>query len=113
MKQIVAFIKPHKLDDVILALHSIEGLTGTSISDVRGFGRDRSSEDLEQEQKLSWDVAPHVKLDTFCPDDLVEDVVSAIQNSAHTGLRGDGKIYVSNVAQAIRISNGQRGEDAV
>ena len=113
MKQIIAFIKPHKLDDVILALHNIEGLTGASISDVRGFGRERSKKGVDQEQKLSWDVKPHVELNTFCLDELVEEVVAAIQSSAQTGLRGDGKIYICSVEQAIRISNGERGEDAV
>ncbi|RKX21559.1 MAG: P-II family nitrogen regulator [Candidatus Zixiibacteriota bacterium] len=113
MKQLIAFIKPHKLDDVMLALHRIEGLTGASISDVRGFGRDRSKQETNQEPKVSMEVKTHVKLEIFCMDDLVDEVVSTIESSAHTGLRGDGKIYISHVEQAIRISNGERGEAAV
>jgi len=113
MKMIIAFIKPHKLDDVILALHRIEGLTGASISDVRGFGRDHSKQEPDQEPKVSMDVKPHVKLEIYCMDDLVDEVVSTIENSAHTGLRGDGKIYISYIGEAIRISNGERGEVAV
>ena len=113
MKHVVAFIKPHKLDDVILALHKIEGLTGASISDVRGIGRNGRTENPDQGQTLSWELKPHVKLDVFCTDDLVEQIVSTIQGSAHTGLPFDGKIYVSHVGQAIRIRNGERGEGAV
>ena len=113
MKMIIAFIKPHKFDDVILALHEIVGLTGVSISDVRGFGRERSKQEPDQKPKVSMDVRPHVKLEIFCMDDLVDEIVSTIESHAHTGLRGDGKIYVSYIGQAIRISNGERGEVAV
>ena len=113
MKHVVAFIKPHKLDDVILALHKIEGLTGASISDVRGIGRNGGTEDSGQGQTLSWELKPYVKLEVFCSDDLTEQIVSTIRSSAHTGLPSDGKIYVSHVGQAIRIRNGELGEGAV
>ncbi len=110
---ILAFIKPHKLDDVMLALHRIEGLTGASASDVRGFGRDRSRDEQKGQPEVSMNVSPHVKLEIVCGAGLVDKVVSTIEWAAHTGLRGDGKIYVLSVEQAVRISTGERGNEAV
>jgi len=112
MRLITAYIKPHKLDDVILALHRIEGLTGVSLADVHGFGRDRGVQEGE-EPKVSMEVKHHVKLEVFCADGLVDEVVTTIERGAHTGLRGDGKIYVAPIEQAVRISSGERGEGAV
>ena len=87
MKMITAFIKPHKLMDVTDALHGVEGLSGGSVSDVR--------------------------VEVACPDELVGRVVTVIETASHTGLRGDGKIYVAPLDQAVRISTGERGDDAV
>ena len=109
MKEIKAYIKKHKLDDVIRSLRKIEGLTGVSLIDNCGYG-------------IGWggakggeqiDCRPGVKVEIICRDDLVNEVVAAIERAAHTGLKGDGKIYVSNIEQAVRISTGERGEGSV
>ena len=113
MKMIVAFIKPNKFDDVMLALHKIEGLTGTSSSEVHGFGRDRSKHIPDEEPEISLDFKPHIKLEIACHSELTEQVISTIKEAAHTGLQGDGKIYVLPLEEAVRISNKERGENAV
>lgn len=113
MKLIIAFIKPHKLSDVTLALHGVDGLTGASVSEMRGFGRGALKADLTDSQYELVDYVPHVRLEIACRDDLVERTVEAIQDSAHTGLHGDGKIYVSTLETAIRISTKERGKQAV
>jgi len=113
MKEIKAYIKPHKLDDVTLALHSMKKLTGMSVVDVRGFGRSRRNESSERDSDEFLDYIPHVKIEIVCPDELLEEVISVIEKKAHTGLRGDGKIYISNVDNAVRIETGERGESAV
>ncbi len=113
MKEIKAYIKPHKLADVAQALHDIKGLTGMSVNDIKGFGRGRGKGDRN---KIILDMiayVPHVKLEIVCRDELVVEVVSAIEKAAHTGVRGDGKIYISDVQEAVRISTGERGEKAV
>ena len=113
MKEIKAYIKPHKLSEVTLALHRAEDLSGMTVMDVRGFGHTRTKgahhrtiDDLE-------DYVPHVKIEIICKDELVEKIIATIEKAAHTGLHGDGKIYVSDVKNAIRISTGERGEKAV
>ncbi len=108
MKEVKAYIKSHKLEDVTHALRQLEGLTGMSAVGVTGFGRsgDASPDQLELLEK-------HVKVEVVCRDELVEEVVSLIQKVAHTGLRGDGKIYVSHVSRALRIETGERGNGAV
>lgn len=107
MKKIEAFIKAHRLDDVTLALHHVEGLTGVTVSESRGFGRVRDSghnpDDFHQV----------VRVEVFCADALADKVVQTIERTGHTGLRGDGKVYVIPVEQAVRISSGERGEAAV
>ena len=113
MKMIVAFIKPDKSDDVMLTLHKIEGLTGASTSEVHGFGRDRSRQDPTQKPEISLDFKPHIRLEIACHSELVEKVMSTVEEAAHTGLRGDGKIYVFSLEDAIRISSGERGEGVV
>ncbi|MBI2192698.1 MAG: P-II family nitrogen regulator [Planctomycetes bacterium] len=113
MKEIKAYIKPHKLSQVVAALHSVEGLTGMSVLDVRGFGRTRREDSHRGIVEDGIEYVPHVKMEIVCRDELVDQVVSVIQTNAHTSLRGDGKIYVSNVEEAVRISTGERGEVAV
>lgn len=113
MKQIVAYIKPHKLSQVTLALHKVKGLTGMSAADVRGFGRGRAKGHPHRIVEDLVDFVPHVKVEIFCLEELVEEIISKIEKAAHTGLRGDGKIYVSEVQAAVRISTGERGETAV
>jgi nitrogen regulatory protein PII len=97
----------------MLALHQIEGLTGASSSTVHGFGRDRSRHARGQESEISLDFTSHIRLEMACHAALVGDVLAAITKAAHTGLRGDGKIYVLPLEEAVRISSGEQGENAV
>ncbi|NOZ04596.1 MAG: P-II family nitrogen regulator [FCB group bacterium] len=113
MKRIQAYIKPHKLSEVTLALHKIKGLPGMSVIDARGFGRGAERGAHHQAAEDLTDFIPHTKLELVCTDDMVESIVATIQEHAHTGLKGDGKIYISHVDDAIRISTGERGEEAV
>lgn len=112
MKGIKAYIKLHRLYDVALSLHKIDGLTGMSVTKVLGFGRGRAKDDEDRVTEEGVDMVPHLKIEIVCTDELVEEIVSAIERSAHTGLRGDGKIYVSEVTDAVRISTGERGKHA-
>ena len=113
MKTITAYIKPHKLSDVTLALHQIEGLSGASTSEVRGFGRGRAKGAPESVVYDTLDYLATIRIEIACSDDLVEQIVSTIESAAHTGLRGDGKIYVNPLEQAVRISTGERGDAAI
>jgi len=113
MKEVRAYIKPHKLVEVLLALHKVEGLTGLSISEIKGLGRGGIKDSQEHLTDDLVNYIPHVRIEIVCHDELVEEIVSRIQDSAHTGLRGDGKIYVSAMETAVRISTGERGEAAV
>ncbi len=113
MKLIRAYIKPHKLADVTLALHTVDGLTGVSVSNIRGFGRGRGKKDEGSTAEDVGDFLPGVLIEVYCKDETAEDIVFAIENTAYTGLRGDGKVYVLPVEHAVRISTGQRGEEAV
>jgi nitrogen regulatory protein PII len=109
MKEIKAYIKKHKLADVIRALRKIKGLTGMSVMDNCGYGIGWGGA-IGEEQ---IDCRPGVKVEIVCRADLAEAVVATIKKAAHTGLKGDGKIYVGNIEQAVRISTGERGEGAV
>ena len=113
MKHIIAYIKPHQLSKVTLALHKIEALTGISVLDIRGFGRIKAKDEPHRIVEDLVDYIPHVKIEIFCKDSLVEKIVGTIKTVAHTGLRGDGKIYISTVDDAIRISTGERGRAAI
>ena len=113
MKLIIAFIKPHKLSALTIALHGIKGLSGASISDVRGFGRGRAKTSPDKIYYDTLDYVPGVRLEIACPDELVEEIVSIIETKARTGLRGDGKIYVTPIDQAVRISTGEREKAAI
>ena len=110
MKFIQAYIKPRKLSDVTLALHEVDGLTGMSVIDMKGFWRGRGKHSLKDEL---IDFIHHIKLEIFCRDELVDQIVAIVQETAHTGLRGDGKIYVTGVLEACRISTGEKGEEAI
>jgi len=113
VKRIDAYIKRQRLTAVIEQLHGQEGLSGVSVFDLHGFGRSRGRDEPVhiEDSGIRW--VPHVKLEVVCRDELVESVVAAIQAGAHTGLRADGKIYISPVEDAVRISTGERGEVAV
>lgn len=108
MKKITAYIKSHMLTKVTLALHKIDGLTGVSVTDVQGFGRSNG------EKKSDYtDYKPHTKIEIVCSNGMVNDIVGVIEKNAYTGLHGDGKIYVSTIDEAVRISTGERGEKAI
>ncbi len=113
MKEIKAYIKPHKLTNVAMNLQKIEGLTGVSISNVRGFGRSRAKSAPDKFTEDMIDFIPRIKIEIVCNDDIVDKIITTIEKTAHTGLRGDGKIYISNVEAAVRISTGERGERAI
>lgn len=113
MKEIKAYIKPHKMSTVARELQKVEGLTGLSVTDIRGFGRGKAKDAPQRIVDDLVDYVSYVKIELFCREELVERIVSAIEKAAHTGLRGDGKIFVSNVEAAVRISTGDRGEGAI
>ena len=108
MKQIQAYIKKHKLNDVTRTLSKIQGITGLSVLNRLGHGRGWATDTISEQD--SW---TGIKIEVFCNDDIAEEVVSTIEQAAHTGLKGDGKIYISSIEQAVRISSGERGEEAV
>ncbi len=106
MKQIQAYIKPHMLNEVTLALQKIEGLRGMSVVDTRGFGRKKEGKRAYPDIDELLDFAQYAKIEIFCQDDLVNELVSVIDRAAYTGLRGDGKIYVTDVVIAWKIGKG-------
>lgn len=113
MKKITAYIKTEKLDDVASALHEIEDITGVSVSDVRGFGRGRSKKTIAGRMERTFGFLPRIRLEIVCRDETVDRIVSVIEANGRTGLRGDGKIFVENIEQAVRIGSGERGEKAI
>ena len=112
MKKIEAVIKPFKLDEVKEALHEI-GIQGITVTEARGFGRQKGHTELYRGAEYVIDFLPKVKVEVVVEDSLVENVVEAIENAARTGRIGDGKIFVLDVEQAIRIRTGDRGHDAI
>ena len=112
MKKIEAIIKPFKLDDVKEALHGI-GVQGLTITEVKGFGRQKGHTELYRGAEYVVDFLPKVKLEIVLSDALVEGAVEAIRKSDQTGRIGDGKIFVSTIQEAIRIRTGERGASAV
>jgi len=112
MKLIKAIIKPFKLDDVREALSEI-GVQGITVSEVKGFGRQKGHTELYRGAEYRVDFLPKVKLETVVSDDEVENVVNAIRESANTGKIGDGKIFVLPIEQAIRIRTGESGNEAL
>ena len=112
MKKIEAIIKPFKLDDVKDALHDV-GVSGITVSEVKGFGRQKGHTELYRGAEYVVDFLPKVKIEVVMEESMVERAVEAIQQAAHTGRIGDGKIFVIDVEQAIRIRTGDRGADAI
>jgi nitrogen regulatory protein PII len=96
-----------------MALHRINGLTGITVIDVRGCGKGNFADEPHSLKDDLIDHIPHIKIEIFCLDELVEEIISTIQTNAHTGLKGDGKIYITDAIDAIRISSGERGKTAV
>jgi nitrogen regulatory protein P-II 1 len=112
MKKIEAIIKPFKLDEVKNALHEV-GVTGMTVSEVKGFGRQKGHTEVYRGAEYVIDFLPKLKIEVVLDDALVERTVQAIQDSARTDKIGDGKIFVVPVQQAIRIRTGEQGPDAV
>ncbi len=112
MKKVEAIIKPFKLDDLKEALQEI-GITGMTVTEAKGFGRQKGHTELYRGAEYVVDFLPKIKLEIVIADDLVEAVLEAIQTSAGTGKIGDGKIFVSTIEQAIRIRTSETGEAAL
>ena len=112
MKLIEAIIKPFKLDEVKDALNEI-GIEGITVSEVKGFGRQKGHTELYRGAEYVVDFIPKIKMEIAVSDDLVNKVVETIQNTAKTGRIGDGKIFVIPLEEAIRIRTGEHGDDAV
>jgi nitrogen regulatory protein P-II 1 len=112
LKKIEAIIKPFKLDDVKDALNEI-GIQGITVNEVKGFGRQKGHTELYRGAEYVVDFLPKIKMEIVVGDDMVDKVISAIEESAKTGRIGDGKIFVTNIEEAIRIRTGERGEQAI
>jgi nitrogen regulatory protein P-II 1 len=112
MKKIEAIVKPFKLDEVKEALQGI-GIQGMTVTEVKGFGRQKGHTELYRGAEYVVDFLPKIKIEVAVSDELVDKTVRAIVEAANTGRIGDGKIFVLDVAQAIRIRTGERGPDAV
>lgn len=112
MKLITAIVKPFKLEDIKEALNEA-GLARMTISEVKGFGRQKGHTEIYRGSEYQVDFLPKVQIEVAAEDDQVEGVVEAIRQAAHTGTIGDGKIFVTNLEQAIRIRTGETGEDAL
>ena len=112
MKKIEAIIKPFKLDDVKEALQEV-GVQGLTVTEVKGFGRQKGHTELYRGAEYVVDFLPKIKIEMVLPDDQIDAAIEAIVSAARTEKIGDGKIYVSPVDQAIRIRTGETGDDAV
>jgi nitrogen regulatory protein PII len=112
MKKIEAVIKPFKLDDVKEALNEI-GVKGMTISEVKGYGRQKGHKEIYRGAEYVVDFIPKIKLEIVAPSDQVERIVETIRKSALTGKLGDGKIFVCSVEGAIRVRTGETGKDAI
>jgi nitrogen regulatory protein P-II 1 len=112
MKLIEAIIKPFKLDEVKDALNAI-GIEGITVSEVKGFGRQKGHTELYRGAEYVVDFIPKIKMEIAVSDDLVSKVVETIQTSAKTGRIGDGKIFIISLEEAIRIRTGENGADAI
>ena len=112
MKMVAAVIKPFKLDDVREALSEI-GVQGVTVTEVKGFGRQKGHTELYRGAEYVVDFLPKVKIEVAIADDLLDRVVESISKAANTGKIGDGKIFVVDLQQAIRIRTGETGNDAI
>jgi len=112
MKKIEAIIQPHKLDEVKDALKAI-GIDGLTVSEVRGHGRQKGHTEVYRGMEYQVDLLPKIKIETVIPDSRLEETTRTLAEAARTGKIGDGKIFVFDVAEAIRIRNGDTGEAAL
>ena len=112
MKKVEAIIKPFKLDEVKEALHEV-GIKGITVTEAKGFGRQKGHTELYRGAEYVVDFLPKVKIELVLEDEQVEKAIESIRNAAQTGRIGDGKIFVSSVEEAVRIRTGERGNDAI
>src|SRR5258707_2734645 len=112
MKMVMAIFKPFKLDEVREALTSL-GIQGLTVSEVKGFGRQKGQTEIYRGAEYSVSFLPKVKIEVAVTDDLLERTIETIQRAANTGRIGDGKIFVLDLAQAVRIRTGEQGEEAL
>ena len=112
MKKVEAVIKPFKLEDIKDALEEI-GLTGLTVIEAKGFGRQKGHDELYKGSEYVVDFLPKVKIEIIVDDTLLEKAIKAIKQSAYSGKIGDGKIFVSNIDEVIRIRTGEKGKDAI
>lgn len=112
MKKIEAIIKPFKMDDVREALAEV-GINGMTVSEVKGFGRQKGHTELYRGAEYQVDFLPKIKIEIVLSDDIVERAIEAITASANTGKIGDGKVFVYNVEQALRIRTGEQNDEAL
>ena len=112
MKLVVAIIKPFKLDEVRESLTEL-GVTGMTVTEVKGFGRQKGQTEIYRGAEYSTNMVPKLKIEVACPADLTDRVVEAIQAAANTGAIGDGKIFVLEIGQAVRIRTGETDDNAL
>ena len=112
MKKIEAIIKPFKLDEVKNALTKI-GVQGMTITEVKGFGRQKGHTEVYRGAEFTIDFLPKVKIELITPDDIIPQIIETLERAAKTGKIGDGKIFISPVEEVIRIRTGERGRDAI
>ncbi|MFK7840497.1 MAG: P-II family nitrogen regulator [Bdellovibrionales bacterium] len=112
MKMVMAIIKPFKLDDVREALTAL-GVEGLTVTEVKGFGRQKGQTEIYRGAEYSVSFLPKVKIEVVVPDSLEDQVIESIQDSANTGRIGDGKVFVYDISSAVRIRTGESGDDAL
>jgi len=113
MKEIKAIIQPFMLTRVVTALHKIEGLPGITISEIKGFGKSRGKDGSIENDEGIYEFVPKNKIEIVVHNDLVDEIVNTIQKTAHTGNPGDGKIFVTQVSNVVKIRTDERGEEAI
>jgi nitrogen regulatory protein P-II 1 len=113
MKEIKAIIRPFRLLEVTEALHRIKGLPGVTVSEIKGFGKSRAKKAKDRVEYEMVEFVPRIKLEVVVHDEMAADVVNVIQKVAHTGNTGDGKIFVMQVEETVKIRTNERGRDAI
>jgi nitrogen regulatory protein P-II 1 len=113
MKEIKAIIRPLKLLDVTEELHKIDGLPGVTVSEIKGFGKSRAKNARDKIVYEMVEFIPRIQLEVVVNDEMVDEVVNVIQKYSHTGNTGDGKIFVVNVEETVKIRTNERGRDAI
>jgi len=113
MKEIKAIIRPSKLREVTEELHGIEGLPGVTVSEIKGFGKSKARNAKDKIVYEMVELIPRIQLEVVVNDEMVDEVVNVIQKFSHTGNTGDGKIFVINVEETVKIRTNERGKDAI